>query len=353
MTKERSRSVSYAKAIAILLMVLAHAQIFKYGQQWINMFHMPLFFMMSGYCFKEVYLSDTRSFLNKRFVGIYWPYVKWGLIFLLLHNLFFDINIYSDSYGYKGTTSELYSLRDFAHKGMAIIFALGDSEQLLGGYWFLRELFVGYIVFYVLVLFTNRRLVGGAFLLVINMVFLVLGSHNNIYGTQTILAALFIWVGYMVRQHNITFYKKDLFPFVGLMLVSVGTIYWQASCLSISIYTYIPFLISAVWGSLAVLSLCEAIDKCNKLSNNTILRFLNFIGNNTLTILTWHFLSFKLVSYCIIQIYGLPVKQLSEFPAIEEYARQGWWLAYFIVGVSLPLCLAHLNKFIKSKWLKL
>lgn len=44
----RDNSISIAKAIAIMLMVLAHTQFSDYGNKVINMFHMPLFFSFRG-----------------------------------------------------------------------------------------------------------------------------------------------------------------------------------------------------------------------------------------------------------------------------------------------------------------
>lgn len=41
---KRNDSVSISKGIAIMTMVLAHAQFSKYGDTFITMFHMPLFF---------------------------------------------------------------------------------------------------------------------------------------------------------------------------------------------------------------------------------------------------------------------------------------------------------------------
>ena len=45
----KDNSVSIAKGIAIILMVLAHTRFSEYGNYWINMFHMPLFFFFAGY----------------------------------------------------------------------------------------------------------------------------------------------------------------------------------------------------------------------------------------------------------------------------------------------------------------
>ena len=72
----RDNSISIAKAIAILLMVLAHTYFTQYGNQWINMFHMPLFFFFAGYCFKDKYINLPKDFLNKRIYGLYKPFCK-------------------------------------------------------------------------------------------------------------------------------------------------------------------------------------------------------------------------------------------------------------------------------------
>lgn len=90
-----------------------------------------------------------------------------------------------------------------------------------------------------------------------------------------------------------------------------------------------------------------------KSSHGICAKALDFIGKNTLTILTWHFLAFKLVSLLVIGIYDLPIDRLAEFPVITEYSRQGWWIAYFIVAMVVTCEIAYCNKWIKNNWLKL
>ena len=87
-------------------MVLGHAHFSRYGNAWVNMVHMPLFFFFSGYCFKEKYLEHFFTFLRKRIKGLYWPAVKWGLLFLVLHNVFFHLYLLPEK------TSYIYSGRD-------------------------------------------------------------------------------------------------------------------------------------------------------------------------------------------------------------------------------------------------
>ena len=55
-------------------------------------------------------------------------------------------------------------------------------------------------------------------------------------------------------------------------------------------------------------------------------------------------LAFKLVSLAIIGIYGPPMERLAEHPVIIAYARQGWWVAYFLVAMLTTCGMAYFGK---------
>lgn len=99
----------------------------------------------------------------------------------------------------------------------------------------------------------------------------------------------------------------------------------------------LPYAVCAICGTVMTLNISQYIAS----KENWIKNLLVYVGNNTLTILTWHFLCFKIVSLIIIQLYGLPIEQLACFPIIPEYAS--WWMAYFVVGAGVPLILNYLK----------
>ena len=70
----RDNSVSIAKAFAIMLMVLAHTWFMDIGNKWINMFHMPLFFLLSGFVLNEK-KYEFKDFLKRRINGNQIPYI--------------------------------------------------------------------------------------------------------------------------------------------------------------------------------------------------------------------------------------------------------------------------------------
>ena len=157
----RDNSVSIAKAFAIMLMVLAHTWFIDIGNKWINMFHMPLFFFMAGYCFKDKYLTDFKTFASKKVSGLYKPFVKWSLVFLVLHNVFFNFNIYNSEFGYRGNVSQLYSLKDFVQRTIRIVTCMSGNDGLIGGYWFLKSLLIGSLIAYFFIKYIKNPMVRG------------------------------------------------------------------------------------------------------------------------------------------------------------------------------------------------
>lgn len=152
-------------------------------------------------------------------------------------------------------------------------------------------------------------------------------------GPKELLAAFFIVMGYAYKSSKIRFDVHPLIiALIGLILVIIGTEYWQCGMLILTWQKAIPYSISAIAGTLMVFSLCKYISKVHILE-----KALTYIGDRTLAVLTWHFLSFKAISLLIIFIYTLSIKQLAEFPVIDQYAFKGWWIMYLIAGVALSL----------------
>jgi fucose 4-O-acetylase-like acetyltransferase len=86
---------------------------------FINSFHMPLFFMISGFFFSSSIHLSFKVFLRKRFFSMMVPHITWGVIFLLsrLVMTFIDtsrtFNILSEIQGIVNpTVLQFYFLRD-------------------------------------------------------------------------------------------------------------------------------------------------------------------------------------------------------------------------------------------------
>lgn len=145
MGQKRDLTLDLAKAICIILMVIGHSGCPDYLHRFIYMFHMPCFFFISGYLLNDKYLTNLKKGLWRKIKGSYYPFVKWSVIFLLLHNVFAYLHIYDTS----------YSLKEISIKAVRILTMTG-SEQLLGGFWFLISLCWASIATTVLFYFTQK-----------------------------------------------------------------------------------------------------------------------------------------------------------------------------------------------------
>ena len=335
--KQLDDSVSFAKGIGIILMVLGHTFFSPYGHDVIYMFHMPLFFFISGYCFKESYLEDFRNYARKRIGKIYVPFVKWGLIFLLLHNIFFHLNIYNGTYGFEGEVSQLYGVSDYLKRAFLILFCLSGNEQLLGGYWFLHTLFFASFVFYGL-LKLKKPIVGLLIALLLSVLLYFKGIPIvNIYcGAKEFFAVSCMMAGYLYKTYSLDKLADKYSAYVlfaSVLLLVLGSLFWNGEMLDMKWYHTVPYFISAMAGIIIVMKLSKySTEKARCISN-----IISNIGNKTLKILTWHFLSFKLVSLVIIACYRLPIEHLAEFPVMHPYNVQGWWVLYLVTGIAVPL----------------
>ena len=344
----RDHGVSIAKGIAIILMVLGHARCPEAINSYLGMMRMPLFFFMSGYCFKEKYLDNSFPYMKRRVTGIYWPYLKWSLFFLMIHNLCFYANIYSDEYGFHGRTSILYTTSDYIQHAISIVTKMQGHERLLGGFWFLKSLFVGSFIFYV-----TRRVVHSPYISIpLLMALTVFLSFLNwkipyfVIGARETLGALFLMVGHVYKTYNFKVHQNNYFVVLALVFVGIGSIYWPTTMRSFTYINVMPYALTSIIGTLALFKV--GIFVANS-TESLVFRFLDYVGRYTFNVLTWHFLSMKLVSLVIIYIYGLPIKQLAEFPVIESYAHEGWWMIYFIVGVSVPVAGTYIYHRVRVK----
>ena len=141
----RDKTLDIIKCIGIILMVVGHSGAPDYVHDIIYTFHMPLFFVASGWFFSERNMNDSRGFAVRKLKTIYLPYLKWCVIFLLLHNVFYSLGIINDVYGANnGSVSHWYSIKDMVVHAADFTFRMnGYDGYLLGTYWFVRSLLWG------------------------------------------------------------------------------------------------------------------------------------------------------------------------------------------------------------------
>lgn len=358
-SSKRNLSIDILKGYGIILMVIGHSGCPKWMHDFIYAFHMPLFFICSGYLYRP--LKSTKeiiSFAKRRITRLYVPYLKWSILFLILHNLFYKINIYSDEFGYLSNTSSLYNISDFFVHFKRIVFYMNGHEELLGGFWFLKTLLISSIIFSVIDYLSQRCKDSNLKYLTLFICLLTLTfftKHTNIhfwiFGElfQIFYACTFVLIGRLFHSYGIVQYlKNSYFYIICILIVSISAITIQNEMITVRIREIIPYLIAASAGALLMFNLAE---HTNRHATSTL--FI-YIGQNTMLILALHFLSFKIISLIKIHVFDMPIKMLSCFPIIEEH-NHVFWIVYTISGICIPLIIGGLLNNIKgfNSWQKL
>lgn len=333
--------ISVTKALCIILMVVGHSGCPTFLGEYIYQFHMPCFFFISGFLLKDKYLNNMATFVKRRFKGLWWPFVKWSVIFLLLHNVLTSLHIYNSS----------YTLTDMAYKLFHIVTMTG-SEQLLGGYWFLKELLYASVISIITLKLLHTipdRKEGKEFQngIILTLIFLVLAYILSIVpfkiptiGSKTMLATSFYLAGYSFH-HATNTQSNLLFGILSLITVFIITFFFTGTMESTDVSIIVYFIV-AMMGTIGIINIAGNI-------KGRAQNVLNYVGDKTLYLLTFHFISFKLVSLVLIAYYNLPITRLSDFPVISGL-NSFYWVVYSCIGVTIPLILFECFNQIRIKF---
>ena len=331
-----NKQLSIAKGIGISLMVIGHSGCPDYLHDFIYSFHMILFYFCSAYFYKlNSFMKNKRHFILHKFYRLYWPYVKWSLIFILLHNLFFHIGFNEERLSY----SEIFINIKRAIRGM------WQGEHFLGAYWFLLSLLWEILLFSFIkwldVIFKRKFVAYSLVTLLFLMGIIANKSNVDLYINREMIVLPFFYLGYLLgnRLLPVSELVKRFSPGVAVFAllyllilpcfndrVEVGQNLF--GCL------YMTF-VGALSGIYLVLYVSRIIE------NNILGGYLDYIGKNTLPIMTFHFMGFKILTFLLVFLPNIPQSIIAEWP-VPCIFRQFWFL-YSIVGICFPLVLLRIK----------
>ena len=374
---KRDTTISIAKGIAIILMVIAHAEAPGALCQFIFEFHMPLFFITAGYFFSLKYLNDEATFVKKRVKGLYWPFWKWSVFFLIIHNWMFDLGILNEVYGNEmGGVTHPYNWHQIQQHLWTITTAMGGYDQFLcGAFWFFRGLFVAsilYLIIYKVVLYvlssisrisSPSRLTRLTPYLICLIMLLLCGWKTyeglkvvNLVqgGYRDMMGCFFFGCGFIFRQF-VDKYQQFISRYYASVWATLlfAVIVWLFSkYLTANMNwrsTYIQFLslpLPAILGFLMTYNVSRWIDS----RESTLKRFLVYTGDHTLNIFIFHIVAYKVVSLLKIWYYGMDPRQIGCHMVIHDHSQEDlFWILYTIAGVGLPLGATWCNEQIRKR----
>ena len=300
--KKRDKSIDIAKGIGIILVVYGHMNCPIKNE--IYLFHMPLFFFLSGYFFSA---KDTiKPFLKKKIKAILFP-----AIFFYILSFF-------------------------------IIYSIGDHNNLKeyiqsftyfldpnGVIWFLIALFQIFIISY----FVERYIQNSLIKIFIVLFFTGIGYLMSIYKIfflyfpQACLGLIFFYTGLIIRKTNSMERLNDnKYVFLCALLCYLAgvvlNVHTDMSPLVID-KSFILFFLPALGGTVLILFFSKFLQKYNQIN------WLAFIGKNSLMVMCLHMPLSSVLYVCFFDSGG-------HFAENQEYTNIRT-LSFLVLSVSFSL----------------
>lgn len=341
----RDSTISIMKGLAIIGVVIGHASEGGIAEIVVNQYHLATFFFVAGMCFKDKYLADLKKYAWRRFKSLYIPFMQFGLFYLILHNLFVEIGIESNSYD---ISAALHEIRNFT-------IGLTSEDPLMGAMWFCPSLMVVSILSACVLKVVNERMVVAIVKFAILCLIPLFGellcdfhvkSPRCLWEYMQICGVFFAgyyFVKLKVSKYLIG-YKRIALPFfAGLLVVILCLLGFRGNLQSseLSQNDFISTTIIAVLSSICVYCISTWLATTENIS-----KILACIGEHSFSIMALHFLAFKIVG----EIYILFVDRtvlLYTFPTIKTNSFL-WILLYIMIGIILPLLVSKMYFYSKQ-----
>lgn len=317
---KRNIAIDVAKGIGILFVVWGHTSKACPIHNEIYLFHMPLFFLLSGYFFKLPH-STFLQVLQKKIQAYIFPYFFFMFLCLSLAAILYTV------------TGELHK---FPIKPETIINPGGVVTAL----WFLPCLFEVQLIYYAIERFIRKdifRLVCCLMLLFIGYLLSVEKIHFPLFLDSSLSMVLFFFIGKILNKRHML--NTPVLQQLPILIIGAG-FYVVAILLDCRLDVKVnlmkgdPILLmgAALGASYIIVYLSYSIAHLDN-----ILRYLanifSYLGRNTMIIFTLHILGFEITRHLL----HLP-------SGAKATSFQGLYYVFF--GVVLSLVIGYPLKYV-------
>ncbi len=293
--KQRIHYIDLTKGIAIILIIFAHCLEY-YGRQlgidlfvlpFIYSFHVPLFFIASGFLFSLGKEKNFLDFLIKRIRTILFPYA-----------LFSFLNIVSDM-------MKLYLFH--TENDINIKRDIVDSivQNHYNALWFLCVLFVVQVLAFFIVKMTTKMIIASLVLFAILAVVYQLLIHAKLpWCVDTVPYVMPFFIGgYLLKKHDLCqsvlrMKYLPLYSILGIASVCLNLKFGHLNCVNIFGTEYgnlLFFYLAAFNNCFAVMTLAKRIDS---------LSAVNYLGKYSLVYYGIHMLLLHLIIHFAEDYYS-------------------------------------------------
>lgn len=336
--KERDVRIDIMKGIGIMLVVYGHI---NHNNSFVYLFHMPLFFILSG---AALSLSTHKYSVKRRFKAIMVPYFVFSILsfvyWALIESKFRPVH---DDTLFHGILGELpIKWQQFIN----IFLALNCSDAFIYNVvlWFLPCLFMADLIFAYI---DKKKWVSIGILGIVCLFFLFFSKATSLPWCMhlSLISVPFIWIGkisYKPLMKWLEYHKSSYIPFFFIFLGLILSIYYLfhpgINMYGNSVSPFYLFYLSALVGTLLVVFLSLIIDKYVILGGH----FFAYFGKNSLIVMCIHEPLKRILLVVCSKIICIPV----------ETMRDNWIISVGCTLILLFVCILFIeiiNK--KMKWI--
>ncbi|WP_284641729.1 acyltransferase family protein [Paenibacillus silviterrae] len=270
--------VDQAKGWGIILVIIAHTQLDQgWVGKYINSFHMPLFFLLSGYLFSLDKYTGFGAFVRKKTQTLLIPYfglAALSYLYFLFRFQFGDPDYYKDL--------------DITRQLLGVFYSAGTREWMDFNLplWFLTCLFVVELLFYSLRRFVKKTPHLAITLLLLSFIGYADGLWNPVklpWGMDVaVTAVVFYGLGYLLKNGITALVGMPVYArlIIAAVMIGVNVTFIQMRVnLNMKVHgDYLNFYVCAIAGMTACL-LLSSIFRSSAVA---------FLGRNALVLLAVH-----------------------------------------------------------------
>lgn len=339
--KNRNQVIDILRAIGIVLVVLGHCTDNVFLSRFVYIFHLPLFFLISGYLYKEVCCDAPWEYIGLRMKNYLKAYVIYNGILVILHNVFYYMDLLQ--------STTVYNLNDITIKFLDS-FLFTSTEAFAAALWFIPVLLASLIIFNFIYYITrsvdkNKEIERAIIIVLCTLLGIYLNRNNLSLGLhyQTSLVVLpFIYIGQLVRKHGLEAIKINKLLALLIVVITLLTIKFIPGRVDLSqnnlwhSYLFYPLSIGMLYVTYVIGFVVNQHFK--KITN-----ILVYIGIRTLPIMGLHIVCYKLLDFIVIHLFTKNYDVLPRFTV--SYSQ--FWPIYTIVGIIGPLLFLYCIEKIK------
>jgi acyltransferase len=284
---KRIEWVDFVKFVAIFYMVWAHCGVPEIIYWYIQSFHMPLFFFISGYLF-NANKYNFKDYVIKRVRSLIIPYLLFGAVNYIFWVILVRINAFETKDNLFDPIKYLLTVNTTTHLPIA------------NALWFLTCLFIVEIVFYILLKYIkNNNITLSVILIIFSLIgyFYPLITNIRLYwGIDVAFTAIvFYGFGYLFKRNenrNIITYLFNPKIYITILLFAISITFellnGHVALMKIIYNNYFYYYISAFASIFVYITIAIYLYNIRFIRNLKIYRIFLYVGKNTISILAFN-----------------------------------------------------------------